>query len=85
MRTEANQLQGNQKIGQDLDLHGQIAGDATVESGATLHLKGQITGNLTVLTGGKAEIWGMVTGSANCQEGGQLICHPGSMIAGRGQ
>lgn len=82
MRTEGNQLTGNQTIEDDLDLQGQITGDATVLSGATLLLKGQVTGNLAVRKGGKAEIWGMVTGKASCEEGGELISHPGSMIGG---
>lgn len=83
MRTEENQLHGNQSIDSDLELQGQILGDATVQSGATLILRGQITGNLTVLSGAKAEVWGMVTGSGHCEEGGEIIRHPGSLIGGK--
>lgn len=83
MRTENNQLGGNQTISEDLELQGQITGDANVLSGATLHLRGQVLGNLTVQSGARAEIWGMVTGSATCEPGGELIRHAGSMVAGR--
>lgn len=83
MRIENNQLKGNQTIESDLELQGQIIGNTTVVAGATLLVRGQVTGNLTVQTGAKAEVWGMVTGSAHCEEGGQLIRHPGSLVGGR--
>lgn len=83
MRTEENQLNGHQTIQSDLELQGQILGNATVASGATLIVRGQVTGNLSVQSGAKAEVWGMVTGSAHCEEGGELIRHPGSLIGGK--
>ena len=62
MKAIHDKINGPFIFDRDTELFGMIAGDATVESGATLFLKGMITGNLLVRRGAVAVVDGMVNG-----------------------
>lgn len=80
MREIYGQLKGDQVIFDEVVLHGQIAGDAVVESDGVLIVYGQVCGDIRVKAGGTVEVSGMVTGTISKDEGANVVVHPGAMI-----
>ncbi len=96
MRIERGQLPPG-PIESDLQLYGQIAGDASVANGVHLDLFGQVAGSLTVEPGASVSVYGMVCGDlinrgevridgtvtgSLLDDSGQAQVAPGAVIAG---
>jgi hypothetical protein len=80
MRIERGKIEGDVEIREDLELHGMIAGSATVKDGARLDLNGTVTGDLVVEEGATVILRGTVAGDVT-NRGGELAIY--GMIDGR--
>lgn len=71
MRIEHGDLSGDILVTDELALHGQLAGNATVDAGGYLVLHGMIEQDLVLQPGGRAVLHGMVCGDVY-NHGGDL-------------
>jgi phage baseplate assembly protein gpV len=82
------QLEGNQRISQELAFAGRVLGDVTVVDGGRFQLDGEVIGDVTVMAGGTAELNGRVFGRVTNQGGTvtirgtvtELVDHSGSTV-----
>lgn len=74
MREETGKLDGDHRLGEDLDLRGTVVGTVTVPDGITFELDGMVTGDLIVETGGRTVVHGTVSGSV-VNRGGNIVIY----------
>jgi len=71
MKPDTKQTIGQQTISEDLEFHGQIVGNTTVNSGVIFTLHGQIVGDLLLMENSNVILHGMVNGNV-INQGGNL-------------